>query len=781
MKKYHLLFLIPLLITTLLGKTITVSGNIVDSITLEPIPNVNVITDKSGTNSNSLGKFDLGLINEMEKITFSHIGYADITLTASKIGATVNLTSISLPSENVIVRSGLREVSLLEATSSITIFGSSDLANETSQHFQGLAESVPNLNWTGGTSRPRYFQIRGVGERSLYTGEGPPNFSVGFVIDDIDFSGIGMPANLFDIQQVEILRGPQSSIFGANAMAGLINMRSAEPNQKFGVSINTDIGTDNVRKFGISLNTPISQNLVTRFSIFSNTEDGFRKNQFHNITNSNGKNELFVKNKTRWNPSSFLQFDLSTIYSEQENKYDIWAADNNKELKTYSDKEGMDSQNTSAFSLRTNLTNFLETEILSLSSYSQNEMVHSYDGDWGNANYWKAEPFNFDPDVEGWAYDFFDKTSRKRKSYSQEIRLHKSLFSSTQITAGIYMKAITEKDNATGYLMGGDASAFDGQFNLENTAGYFQFEQELIPYLSIQLNSRIENSIIDYIGSSNNYGADSITIDFQIKDDLVGFKSALKYKLSQITMLYTSISRGYKMGGINQNPYLGTANRSYEPEFNLNYETGFKWVTDNEQIQFTIFYMDRINQHVNISSQQEDGNPNSFYFYTANAATGNNYGAEFDYSTILFEKLITRFDWGYLSTHVDPYEFKTDSITTTTLGNRALAHAPKYTFSISLQYALSNNLITGLTVSGKDKFYYSDSHNQQSEAYQLLDIHMEYKVDNWSLSAWGKNVMDTRYGIRGFYFGLEPPYYEDKLYLHWGDPAQYGLSLKYQF
>ena len=87
---------------------------------------------------------------------------------------------------------------------------------------RGMVESIPNVHYAGGTSRPRYFQIRGIGERSHYAGEGPPNFSVGFVMDDVDLSGLGMAALAYDLDQVEVYRGPQSAVFGPNALAGLI-------------------------------------------------------------------------------------------------------------------------------------------------------------------------------------------------------------------------------------------------------------------------------------------------------------------------------------------------------------------------------------------------------------------------------------------------------------------------------------------------------------------------------------------------------------------------------
>ena len=139
---------------------------------------------------------------------------------------------------------------------------------------------------------------------------------------------------------------------------------------------------------------------------------------------------------------------------------------------------------------------------------------------------------------------------------------------------------------------------------------------------------------------------------------------------------------------------------------------------------------------------------------------------------------------GYLTTHVNPYEYYIlvdDVITLIIAGDRDQAQAPKYTYSVGCNYNLPYGLTLGINITGKDKFYFSDSHNLQSESYQLANINVNYNRDNWSISAWGKNILDTRYTVRGFYFGLEPPNYGNKLYVHWGDPVQYGISLSYKF
>src|SRR5690606_17158873 len=136
--------------------------------------------------------------------------------------------------EEVIVTGTLRQQSIRDVPGSVTVLDATMLRDAGQQHFQDVLALVPNLNWASGSSRPRYFQIRGTGEREQY--EGAPNPSVGFLIDDVDFSGIGNAATLFDVGRIEVLRGPQGTRFGANALAGLIVVQGKEPENVAGYS-----------------------------------------------------------------------------------------------------------------------------------------------------------------------------------------------------------------------------------------------------------------------------------------------------------------------------------------------------------------------------------------------------------------------------------------------------------------------------------------------------------------------------------------------------------------
>src|SRR6202051_3325513 len=153
--------------------------------------------------------------------------------------------------EEIVVTAGLRSTSVADLPQSVTVLRLDTLRAAGVQHFEDVLGLIPDLNWAAGTSRPRFFQLRGIGEVEQY--QGAPNPSVGFLIDDIDFSGVGMPATLFDTRQIEVLRGPQGTIYGANALAGLISVRTEDPTPQFSAHAEATLGDYQTRAGGVAL------------------------------------------------------------------------------------------------------------------------------------------------------------------------------------------------------------------------------------------------------------------------------------------------------------------------------------------------------------------------------------------------------------------------------------------------------------------------------------------------------------------------------------------------
>ena len=251
--------------------------------------------------------------------------------------------------DEVIVTATLRAQQLEEVAASVTVLESQTLRDAGQQHFQDVLNLVPNLNWAGGTSRPRYFQIRGIGEREQY--EGAPNPSVGFLIDDIDFSGLGMPATLFDVGRIEVLSGPQGTHHGANALAGLVVVRGQDPSRDAGWNLSAGAGDYGMRTLGLAATGPVDAlDSAWRVSVQQAKGDGFMRNTYLGRDDTNGRDELTARLKWRWYAGEDSQLDFTFLHADIDNGYDAWSLDNS--LITLSDEPGEDSQRANGASLR---------------------------------------------------------------------------------------------------------------------------------------------------------------------------------------------------------------------------------------------------------------------------------------------------------------------------------------------------------------------------------------------------------------------------------------------
>jgi outer membrane receptor protein involved in Fe transport len=152
---------------------------------------------------------------------------AALTIAASRAQAVEDRADNVL--EEIIVRAALRPVRAADLPASVTVLDHDVVRRAGQQSFADLTAMVPNLNWAGDSSRPRYFQLRGVGELEQY--QGAPNASVGFLIDEMDFSGLGGAATLLDVDRIEVLRGPKATRWPATC--GTAAARSGSRSRRF--------------------------------------------------------------------------------------------------------------------------------------------------------------------------------------------------------------------------------------------------------------------------------------------------------------------------------------------------------------------------------------------------------------------------------------------------------------------------------------------------------------------------------------------------------------------
>ncbi|QYJ77586.1 TonB-dependent receptor [Shewanella acanthi] len=707
-------------------------------------------------------------------------------LTTSAFAQTENLNDTieraepSKSMEVMVVTADFRSASLDEMPSSITVIDSEQMQDESAQHFEDVLNSIANFNWSGGSSRPKYFQIRGVGEQEQY--QGAPNSSVGYIVDDIDLSGIGMVSSMYDLQQVEVLRGPQGTRYGANALAGLIYLKSNDPTEVFEHGAEVSAGNDDLLTLSGYSSGPLTDSgkLLYRVALQQHQQNGYRDNLYLNQDDTNGRDEFTGRAKLRWYASDDLQLDLTLMHADFDNGYDAWSLTNDPKH-TLSDAPGVDSQRTTGVGFRAAYTGAEQFELTSLTSFASTDHHYSYDGDWANPEYWAAKTCDEGEGGVPCQYDYFWDKTGQRKTLSQEFRVSSTeqgrIFSaSTDWLLGVYAMNLQEDNQLYSEYNTWPDEVLDSEYEATNYALFGQLDTDLGNDYNLSLGLRVERRDTDYRDTNGD--------DFDPSESMWGGHLALSKALSNTQNAYVRVARGYKAGGFNMTlPVELSDKKEFDTETLYNYEIGLKsqWLDGVIDSNFALFYMDRQDQQV-AASQQDPDKPQRFVLYTENAGSSHNYGAEFDANWYALDGLKLYTSLGWLETAYGNYEYQDKYGGLVDLTGRDLAHSPHVTYSLGGTYRANSGFFANLNLSGKSEFYYSDSNDSRSEPYTIVNARVGYEANVWAAYLWGRNLFDEEYGVRGFYFGNEPDNgWADKQYIRYGDPRQIGVTFNFKF
>ena len=668
----------------------------------------------------------------------------------------------------IVVGADFREENLSKVTGGVSIIGADRLYDSSLQTFEDVIGEVPNVNFSSGASRAHFIQIRGIGERSQFVT--PINPSVGIMVDGIDFSQSALGVTLFDVKQIEVLRGPQGTTFGANGMAGVINIESNEPTKETEGHVELTAGNYNTYAFGAAVGgTLIDDTLIGRLSVYKNSSDGYIENTYLGRKDTNNIDELTTKVQLRWFASDNHTIDLSYIHLDIDNGYDAWSLYNNRE--THSDEPGKDTQKTDALALKSTYQVNPKMHLVTALSYSDTSTEYSYDEDWSYVG-------EFDPD---WAYSSFDQYLRDRTQFDADIRMVSDvdgrIFNgSTDWTFGVYYKDYNE-DMTRNYTY--LDAPFTSSYDTTNTAIYGQLDSALNNKLTLVTGLRVEWWDASYSDSEN------VLIDTD--ETLWGGKIGLNYQVDSKQLAYITLSKGYKPGGVNADSILA-ANlpqaQSYETETLWNLDMGIngKYLNDTLVNRLNFFYGKRKDQQVksSIVIPREDGST-QFIDYIANAAEGTYYGLELETNYYPTESLHLYGSLGLLKAEFDDYvDPNPDAIDMT---GRTPAQSPEYTYNLGFDYMFLGSWTFKANVEGKGSYYFSNRHNEKAPSYTLLNSALEYTNGTFTANVWVRNLTDEAYYVRGFgSFGNNPAkFYETELYTQLGAPRTFGVTLSYDF
>ncbi len=668
------------------------------------------------------------------------------------------------------VTADLWESPLSHLAASVTVFDAAALESRSVRHLGDLVDQIPNLTWTGGTSRPRYLQIRGSGENSQFEGE-TPDSAVRFLVDDFDFTGLGTIGSTFDVRQVEVLRGPQAGAFGANAAGGVVRLVSNAPTPFWTGRVEGSLGGDDLRTGSVAVGGPLvtarPEELMMRFAVQRSESDGFRRNLTLD-RDTNARDELTTRLRLTWNPNAAWRWEAAFLATDFDNGYDDFALDNNGEH-TYSDQPGRDEQRSVAASLRGLYRGWDDVSLSLVTSGARTRSRYSYDDDWTAASYMG-----------------FSDLHRTRWVLNQEVRLdsapQREGGALSRWTVGAFFSDTDETSRYTNEDPG-NVRGLRTSYGATNGALFGQVGFELASATRLIVGLRTERVEIDGTGLKTRYRKSRGSFDPEVAvapsfaDTLVGGKVTLERDLSEQVLVFASVTRGYKAGGINVDARIDLASDpvTYATETLWNTEAGLRGHGRDGSLtgEITVFHTARRDTQVRDSA----GFGGNYRFFTDNGDDAWVQGVEASGTLALARDWTVQASLALMRSELKRFTLANGN----TGGGRELANAPEYGYTIGTRYGGVTGFFGSAEWVGRGEQFDSNNQNEARRAFRVVNATLGYAWREWSVAVWARNAFDEVYDKRVYFFGNADPDYIETRYESRADPRQVGVTVAYRF
>ena len=660
---------------------------------------------------------------------------------------------------------GLSEVTVVEfkkskenlATNSVSVVDSGFINRHELQSITELTAVVPNFYMPEyGSKQNTPVYIRGVGAKTKGS-------AVGFYVDGIPhFENSSFDVDMSNIASVTVFRGPQGTLYGRNAIGGIINVTTVSPLTYQGTQFKLGYGSHNDALFQFSHYNKLGSKMGYSVAGGYHYNDGFHRNMFTNkyadqLKDAYGRVALVWLLDNKW----FLRVNSMLEYSNQGGY---------------------------PYGKYNRLTG--ETEPVNYNRYSSYRRLLStsgvnirYAGE--NISFSSQTAFQYIRDRQGIDQDFtsndtyFVKNRLKQTMLSQEFMLKLNNSSRYQWLWGAF--AMTQHINntvETQYITKDNAFPTHYRIPVNALAIYHQSTIKLFSGFSFIAGLRwdYENSTLNYLRETYQLSTDGARTEVKNVNSSLHFnqitpKFALQYQDERNNnSYYFSVTRGYKAGGFNQT-FQKEEETSFGPEYNWNYELGGKvhLLKDKLYAEAALYYIDWRQQQVN---QTVPGVGNVIH----NAGHSSSKGFELALNSSPLKNLSIAISYGYTYAKFIEYQ---KSAKLNYSGNM-LPMVPRNTLSCSASYALYPSstsfidkivLTAGLT--GLGKIYWAEDNEVAQNFYALLNAKISITSGIFTWECWGKNITDTHYNTYCFKSSAD--------YAQIGKPAYFGTSLLVKF
>jgi iron complex outermembrane receptor protein len=711
------------------------------------------------------------------RVSTGDFAYGDLTM--FRIFTIALLCSWACPGysntelEEIVVTAGFRDTEVMKSAGSYSVIDDKTLHDRAARHLDETLNTLPNVNSTAGGARARFIQIRGVGDLEQFVD--PKHFpSVGITVDGVEIGTTATGAVLMDVEQIEVLRGPQGTEFGANALAGLVNILTYDPAEEFEATVNSAYGNYGSWRIGTTLSGPLSDSLGGRIAVQKQESDGFYENAFLNSDRTNKRDELNINAKLRWQGENESTVSLIGRYSDIDSGYDAFSLDNTRT--TISDNPGRDAQESYALAVKSSWSIFNDVTFETTLSWHQEDEAYSFDEDWVFSGF--CDGVICDPLFE---FSSTDSLFRKRDTYAIDARL-KSDSGSMNWIAGIYAQHRQEDLNRLHFI------AFDSMYETDRYAVYGQLDLTLNERLLITAGLRYEYFEDEY--------ADTNMLITASDDNYWSGRLSAEYQLDEATLIYATLSRSVKPGGVNTetssnfsviNPFFQaylSSRQQFDAETLFNKEIGIKGrYHDNRlALRLTLFHMDRSNAQ--LESFVWDASTFIFTGFLDSTSDAENYGAELELNYQLADDVDMFANIGYLKTGVDSLNvFDLDLNQFVQRDNRDQAKSPEWQYNIGLNYDFNESLFGRIELEGQGDSFYGYYHNSKIDDYSIVNASLSYQYARLGIQVWVRNILDKDYQTHGLYFANDPRdlFSINRSYYQFGEPRVYGVNLSYTF